>query len=674
MYRTTQRIRKAGVAALVAATALSGLASLAPPAGAITGGSTLAAASSTSAGIGKTGQAAGNWTLTPATPTNMWASGEQVTVTIDDNNVDANCSGTTDTLGFSSLPTVTNSGTAAFVATIESSGLCTALGVKNVLRLNFTGAGTGTFTISGVKYDVGAGVNSGAVTVTAADSDTTTITTGAASNAFLTTALLTANNPPKGAANGGAGSSYAISPIVIAEQTAAAANGDLCIVFDADIPATPTPAPTVAVSGGSDTATLTVDTTPSGADSILVTVTDSTPASASTFTISGIQMDTSSTGFINATLYDGTCGGTALSTLTPVGYVGNVARFGGSDRFVTAQILLENGFGCGAATDNVVIARGDLFPDALAASYLAGKLGTGTGILLTNSDSVPAATLNALRDRGVNNVYLVGGTTAISAAVATQLDGTTAYQCSGAPEPGPTTPPPTLTVQRIGGADRYETAKLIAEFPGLGSAGTLDLNGAATPGAAKTAIVASGENFPDALAGGPLANNGAVSNGVGSLPLLLSGQAAVPATTLGALGDLGIVNVVVLGGTAAVSDAAVAQLTAAGYNVRRIAGATRQATAATLATALITEWGFSGVNVVLARGDNFPDALAGGPWAGRGASGQQPILLTGTATSLSADTGAFLASRPLVTNLNIFGGTAAVSAGVVQEALNAASQ
>jgi putative cell wall-binding protein len=418
---------------------------------------------------------------------------------------------------------------------------------------------------------------------------------------------------------------------------------------------------------------LTTDTT---GDFIFVDVTPSGPASTSTLTISGLRMETDNgSGVQTATVYaddNNTCNdgdGVQLSDGdTTTGYVGQVDRYAGADRFTTAQIIFEDEFPC---LNDVIIARADQFPDALAASYLAGQM--STGILLTNTGSVPAATLNALRNEGVNNVFLMGGTAAISEAVATQLDGTTAYTCGGGPE----VPAATLSVQRIGGVDRFETAQNASEFAGLGAAGDLDItptDGIAN--AATTAIVASGLNFPDALAAGPLAYAGDCCGGV-SLPLLLTQTASVPAPTLAALTNLGVVNVVVVGGTAAVSDAAVAQLTAAGYNVRRIAGTSRQATAVALATAMITEWGYDNDDVSLAAGDRFPDALTGGAWAG---SNGQAVLLTGSPTSLSTETSAFLSDWERVVegvdeldDFDVFGGTAAVSAAVTQAALNAAS-
>src|SRR5439155_1527704 len=67
-------------------------------------------------------------------------------------------------------------------------------------------------------------------------------------------------------------------------------------------------------------------------------------------------------------------------------------RFAGADRYDTARLLAQSTFGGGAS--DAVIARGDLFPDALAGSYLAGaKSGP---ILLTAPGSIPQPALDAL--------------------------------------------------------------------------------------------------------------------------------------------------------------------------------------------------------------------------------------------------------------------------------------
>jgi putative cell wall-binding protein len=667
MFAMTSMARKAGVAAVAVAT-LSGLffpsAALAAPA--IAADLTLTALEQPGIGVGKAGQAAGDWSLDLTAGTTLTA-GDQILITVDATGGSTCLAG--DTLAFSSLPTVTVTGTATLVASIES----TALGCGNDrLRLNVTGSGTAAVDVTAVAYTTGVAASVGPVVVDATFNGGA-INDPAASNAFLSTVLVSGNNPPQGVPELN-GSSFVISPVVISEQIAAGADGNVCIYFNDDIEDTPAPAPTVAVTGGSDTATLTVDTT---TDSIFLDVIASGPATTSVFTISNIPIETDNNGMKEADLWadnaDGLCDGDETVQLDldkSVGFVGFVARYGGADRFTTAQIMFEHRFAC---ADTVVIARADLFPDALASSYLAGH--AGTGVLLTNTNSVPASTLNALRNEGVDNVYLMGGTSAISAAVATQLDATPAYECGG----GPVVPAATLNVQRIGGVDRFETAQMAAEFPGLGLAGTLDTNDdgdCLEP--AKTAIVASGLNFPDALAAGPLAYIGSPHDncGIGPIPLLLSRTADVPSATLGALVNLGIENVVVVGGTAAVSDAALAQLTAAGYTVRRVAGANRSATAAALATAELVEWDFDTTDAAIARGDVFADALTGGPFAGWQ---HEPILLTTSPTTMSAETASLLTSWfGLVFNevdfFEVFGGTGAVSAAVIDAALDAASQ
>jgi putative cell wall-binding protein len=102
-------------------------------------------------------------------------------------------------------------------------------------------------------------------------------------------------------------------------------------------------------------------------------------------------------------------------------------------------------------------------------------------------------------------------------------------------------------VERWAGADRYATAAAI-------SSNTY-------PQGATTAYLASGADYPDALAGAPVAAKAGA-------PLLLTQRDCVPASTLAELTRLGATNIVVLGGTSAVSDAA-ANLPSAGRRLRR---------------------------------------------------------------------------------------------------------
>jgi putative cell wall-binding protein len=313
-----------------------------------------------------------------------------------------------------------------------------------------------------------------------------------------------------------------------------------------------------------------------------------------------------------------------------VAAVGN-ERLAGATRYGTAAAIAgDEAF---AAPNHVIIATGENFPDALAASTLSGARGTAP-ILLTQSAVLTPETsagLDSLKGKGVTTATIVGGTTAVSEAVQT------AITAKG------------FTVTRVAGTNRYETAAAIAT-----AADAIQDSGSV--GGQKTALIATGNNFPDALAGGPAA----VRN---DLPLLLV-ENTVPASTKAALTSLGITRVVILGGTAAVSDAVATELqTAVGSAPTRLAGTNRFSTAAAVGDYEIATLAFPATSAVLATGNNFPDALASGPLGGLLGA---PIVLT---ASLPAESQAFLDKHSnTITKLYVSGGTAAIDDATVAAA------
>lgn len=319
-------------------------------------------------------------------------------------------------------------------------------------------------------------------------------------------------------------------------------------------------------------------------------------------------------------------------------------RLAGADRFDTARRIAVDTFG---QAQTVLLARADLFPDALSGSYLAGSTGTGAPILLTEVNRLPQATNEALVTLGTERVILLGGPAAISPAVEAELRSRN------------------FTVERIGGRDRFETSQQVAERPLATNVGSVDGD--------RTAIVSSGRNFPDALAGGPLAF-------ASRLPIVLTDTNFLPQPARNALTNLSIRRVFLLGGTAAVSSNVEGQLRDMGITVERLGGANRQATAVTIAEVAITRLGFSDTHINLARGDNFADALSGGPHSGdesargtRPGAQAAPIVLTQSPTVLSTETSDFLSRRAnTLRDGHIFGGTAAVSDAVAEEAARAA--
>lgn len=108
---------------------------------------------------------------------------------------------------------------------------------------------------------------------------------------------------------------------------------------------------------------------------------------------------------------------------------------------------------------------------------------------------------------------------------------------------------PGYSLQRVAGVDRYATAAAAAGVAGGSSVGAYAAAGDQAP--ARTAFLSNGLTPVDSLSAGP----GAYRS---HFPVLLTRRDCVPATTLAALAREGISNVLLLGGTGAVSESAVA--------------------------------------------------------------------------------------------------------------------
>ncbi len=199
-------------------------------------------------------------------------------------------------------------------------------------------------------------------------------------------------------------------------------------------------------------------------------------------------------------------------------------------------------------------------------------------------------------------------------------------------------------VQRYAGADRIATAISTshASFP--------------TPGSADAVVLASSQSFPDGLAGTPLAVD---KDG----PLLLTDQAALRSDVLTEVQRVLPPNgtVYVLGGTGALGDPVATALDGAGFDVERLAGPDRYATA----VAIADEVG-SPTQVLLATGLNFPDALSAGVAAGHVGG----VVLFTQGNTQAAATQTWLSTHPLVPRV-VVGGTATGTAPGATELVGA---
>jgi putative cell wall-binding protein len=296
----------------------------------------------------------------------------------------------------------------------------------------------------------------------------------------------------------------------------------------------------------------------------------------------------------------------------------SVTRVAGNSRYTTAVAISKQNF---QTAQTVLLATGAQFADALAASGLAGAL--DAPLLLSEPSRLPSEVQAEITRLGAKKVIIVGGTAAVSEGVANTLRAN-------------------VTVERISGDDRYATAALVARRVAA-------IKGA---GFGKQVIIARGDNFPDALAASTIAF-------ARTMPILLVRPTALPVATSDAIRDLGIERALVAGGTAAVSNAVVAQL---GVPTTRLAGATRYETATKIGSFAVQQGWLSYEFIGLATGATFPDALGGGVVTGR----RGGVLLMTEPLVLSAPTFATLSQNgDSVLTIHVYGGTGAVSAKAV---------
>lgn len=298
-------------------------------------------------------------------------------------------------------------------------------------------------------------------------------------------------------------------------------------------------------------------------------------------------------------------------------------RLAGATRVLTAVEASMAHFPDGAPA--VVVARADLYPDALAGGPLASAV--GAPILLTGGDALDAATAAEIRRLGPGTAYVLGGTAALSQAV---------EQAVGDLVPD---------TQRLQGRDRYQTAARV-----------MDAIEDATGSAAVKAFVVEGRDadpargWPDAVAVSALASSTRT-------PILLVETHVLPGPTARALDGLGQATIV--GGEVAVGTAVRAAIGDLVDEVSEVAGRTRYATSRMIAQSQVTNGGAA--DVVVVSGGNWPDALVAGPLAGM--RGDALILVHPSDLGASPASAAFLRDNAFG-DVDLYGGHMAISRAV----------
>ncbi|MBX9472734.1 cell wall-binding repeat-containing protein [Microcella sp.] len=200
-------------------------------------------------------------------------------------------------------------------------------------------------------------------------------------------------------------------------------------------------------------------------------------------------------------------------------YAPEVTRVSGASRYQTSQaiaqrVLTQGGFTTGQP---LWVATGTGYADALSAGAAAAVAGVPILLVDGGLSSIPTSTRTFIDDTlQSSEVYIAGGTGVVSAGIASAIDAI-----------------PGVTVQRFGGAGRFDTSRLINEF--------------AHPTSAPEVFLTYGFNFPDALAGGVL-------SGLVGGPLYITDTPCVQSAIVDDILDLGPAKVTVLGGTALLSN------------------------------------------------------------------------------------------------------------------------
>jgi putative cell wall-binding protein len=240
---------------------------------------------------------------------------------------------------------------------------------------------------------------------------------------------------------------------------------------------------------------------------------------------------------------------------------------------------------------------------------LAHKL--NAPILLTTKNTLSAEVKTQLKNQKPKKIIILGGKGAISANTEKEIKQLFAG-----------------TIQRIAGADRFETAELIAKELG---------------GSPDKAILAYGYNFPDALS----AASYAAQKGY---PIVLTNKDSLPQSSSRVL--KGKKETIVVGGEAVISMKVTSKLS----GVNRIYGKGRFGTSANI----VKKLGMNTDRVFVANGFGFADALSGSVLAAK----MNALLLLVEKDRLPSEISQLVKEKH-VAHYTVLGGKAVVSDGVI---------
>ncbi len=199
----------------------------------------------------------------------------------------------------------------------------------------------------------------------------------------------------------------------------------------------------------------------------------------------------------------------------------NTIRLSGIDRFSTNSAIIKS-TGVKKGTP-VIIVNGFEFADALSISSIAAV--KGYPIIMNSQDKLNDSTGKMINDIEPSKIFIIGGQSAISDIVIDDIKDSTKDLENN-------------EIIRISGTDRYETSVNICKYFNLSN---------------DCAVIANGDNFPDALSGSALAANL-------NAPIILTNGYDI-STQKSYLDTTGYKNLVLLGGKSSISEDVKSKLT-----------------------------------------------------------------------------------------------------------------
>jgi Putative cell wall-binding domain len=284
-------------------------------------------------------------------------------------------------------------------------------------------------------------------------------------------------------------------------------------------------------------------------------------------------------------------------------------RLAGQTRYDTCQEVSKDGW---TTSENVIIANGENYPDALGAAALSHKY--NAPILLVHGKSLKdnPILVSELKRLDTKIITILGGVGVVSQSIENSL------KQSG------------YTLQRLSGEDRYATSVNIAEK--LGNVSEI--------------VISNGEDFAGSLSVAPV-------SGINNTPVILVSKDTVPDSVEIYLKNHNIKTTYILGDKTIISETVASRFP----NAKRISGNTRYSLNKNIIENFKSSMNFS--TTYITSGEGFADALSG---IGLAVKNGNPIIFA--SNSSNSDMRQLLTGESIKSNV-ILGGEGILPVQVV---------